>query len=283
MKEYHLHKGNYSKIQLDIQDANPYCQKNLQHCYKPHRHSFYQIIWFKKAGKHFVDYKDYSHPKNSVYFLNVGQVHYFCKESNNEGLLIHFNDIFLNKQEKDAMRQIEYSLFNEFGIPFVTFSKEAIIDFEYLAEKLKFEVKEKPIKYNQQLYHYLQIMLLQIERQRENISDRISIDQHFEMAMRFKKTIQSNKDEFLSVEHFSQLLGVSKKTLTAISKKYFKETPANIIHQHKILEAKRLLSNAKLTVKEIAYRLGFEQPTYFTKYFKKHTNLTPKQFQNQFP
>lgn len=283
MKEYHLHKGDYSKLQLEIQDATPYCQKNLKHCFKPHRHSFYQIIWFKKAGKHFVDYKEYNHTNNSIYFLNIGQVHYFCKESDNEGLLIHFNDIFLNKQEKDTIRQIEYSLFNEFGIPFVTFSKEAIFDFEYLAEKLKFEIKERPIKYNQQIYHYLQIMLLKIERQRENINDRISIDQHFEMAMRFKKIIQSNKNEFRSVEHFSQLLGVSKKTLTTISKKYFKDTPANIIHQHKILEAKRLLSNAKLTIKEIAYELGFEQPTYFTKYFKKHTNLTPKQFQKQFP
>lgn len=281
LKEYHLHKGDYSKLQLDIQVAIPYCQKNIQHCYNAHRHSFYQIIWFKKAGIHFVDYKKYNHPQNSIYFLNIGQVHYFCKESDNDGFLFHFNDILFNKQEKDAMHQFQYSLFNELGKPFVAFSEDEIANFEYFTEKLKYEIKEKPFKYKQQIYYYLQIMLLQIERKRQEENNRVLVDRHFDMAIEFKSAIDAHKGEFKSVDYFSQLLGVSEKTLNAISKKYFKDTPANIIHQRKILEAKRLLSNAKLTIKEIAYELGFKQPTYFTKYFKKYTGLTPKQFQRQ--
>lgn len=282
MKEYHLHKGDYSKLQLEVIDTSPYCQKNLNHCFKPHRHSFYQIIWFKNAGKHFVDYKLHNHPKNSIYFLNIGQVHYFCKESKNDGLLFHFNDILFNKQEKDATHQFQYSLFNELGKPYIEFSEDEITDFKYLTKKLKYEIKEKPFKFNQQLYYYLQIILLQIERQRQKTDNRILIDLHFEIAIQFKKAIESHKHEFNSIGYYSQLLGVSDKTLNTISKKYFKDTPANIIHQRKILEAKRLLSNAKLSVKEIAYLLGFEQPTYFTKYFKKNTKLTPKQFQKEF-
>lgn len=283
MEEYHLHQGDYTKLQLAIHDAAPYCQKNEKHCFKPHRHSFYQIIWFKHAGTHFVDYQAYSHAAHSVYFLNIGQVHYFCKESNNEGILIHFNDIFFNKQEKDAIHQIEYSLFNELGMPFVTFSPEAIAEFEYFTQKLTYEITARLTKYDQQLYYYLQIMLLQIERQRNDTHIQVSVDPHFGIAMRFKKMIKTTKHEFHSVEYFSESLGVITKTLNSISKKYLKDTPAHIIHKYKILEAKRLLSHAKLSIKEIAYELGFEQPTYFTKYFKKHTNLTPKQFQHQFP
>ena len=283
MREYHLHKGDYSKLQLEVQDAMPYCQKNVQHCFKPHRHSFYQIIWFKKAGKHFVDYQEYQHEANSIYFLNIGQVHYFCKASDNQGLLIHFNDIFLTQQENDAAHYLEYNLFNELGRPFVALGAAALSDFKYLAEKLRFEIEEKASNYGQQLYHYLQILLLQIERQRKNAAGKTSPDQHFTKAMRFKKMIESTKDQFYSVAHFSQQLGISPKTLTTISKKYFKRTPARMIHEHKILEAKRLLSNAKLSIKEIAYELGFKQATYFTKYFKKYTHLTPKQFREQFP
>jgi AraC-like DNA-binding protein len=42
-----------------------------------------------------------------------------------------------------------------------------------------------------------------------------------------------------------------------------------------------MLSNQNISIKEVAYSLGFNQPTYFTKFFKKDTKITPKQFQEQ--
>ncbi|WP_373419094.1 helix-turn-helix domain-containing protein [Thermophagus xiamenensis] len=48
------------------------------------------------------------------------------------------------------------------------------------------------------------------------------------------------------------------------------------------MEAKRLLVHPNLSVKEIAYQTGFEGPTNFIKYFKKHTSLIPLQFRKQY-
>jgi len=77
-------------------------------------------------------------------------------------------------------------------------------------------------------------------------------------------------------------LGTNGKTLTAACKQFLLNTPANIIKESKLLEAKRMMSNQKTSIKEIAYYLGFDDPTYFTKYFKKGTGFTPKEFKKKY-
>ncbi len=284
IKQYHLHKNDYSKLQLDIHEAYPYTQKYIEHCFKAHQHSFYQLIWFRKAGRHFVDYELIEHPANTIFFLNKGQVHYFCKDAPNEGHLYHFNELFLNRQVKDAMDWLQYSLFNEIGKPCVVLSEKEIPDFNYFTTALCKEISNKEYSYQQQLYYLFQALLLKVERlkQGQSLNSEIT-DSNFILAMDFKKSIEAHKHEFLSIEAYSQMMGLSSKRLTAITKKYLKDTPAKLIHKRRILEAKRLLSNARLSIKEVAYELGFDQATYFTKYFKKHTHLTPKAFIQQLP
>lgn len=282
MKEYHLHIDDYTKLQLDIHAAKPYCKKHEQHCYVPHRHSFFQIIWFKNKGKHHIDYQEYEHEENTIFFLSSGQVHHFCKDSENAGYLFHFNEIFLSKNDQSAALQMQYRLFNELGNPYVQIPESEIAEFQFLSNQLNQEITVKKHNYREQLYYYFQILLLKIERLKQKEAIDFIQDPHFELAIQFKKAIENNKHQFSNVSYFSQLLGVSEKTLSTISKRYFQTTPANFIHQKRILEAKRLLSNSNLSIKEIAFTLGFEQPTYFTKYFKKQTQLTPKAFQQQF-
>ncbi len=285
VKQYHLHKDDYSKLHFDINEASPYCQKNAEHCYKAHQHSFYQLIWFEKAGCHYVDYEYIDHPANVLFFLNKKQIHYFCDTSPNEGYLFHFDEVFLHKQDSSAENWIQYQLFNELGVPYVVLSEEQLVDFKFFTQLLQNEIQQKAYNYRTQIFHLFQTLLLKVERlKQEQHPDFVEkMDQNFMLAMNFKKAIETNIQESLSIDQYSQQLGVSSKKLTSLSKKYLKDTPSNIIHQRKILEAKRLLSNQKISIKEIAYSLGFDQPTYFTKYFKKHTGLTPKDFIKQLP
>lgn len=281
LKSYHLHKDDYSKLQLDIHDAKPYCDKYAEHCYVAHMHTYYQIIWFSTPGRHFVDYQEYEHQANTCFFLAPGQIHNFCRDSENAGYLFHFNEIFLSRNDKDALLHIQYRLFNEFEKPFIQLSQEQQVELQYITSKLRQEMDAKEHNYREQLYYYFQILILNLERLRQEEDHSWQTDPHFELAMGFKKAIEKYKGEFHNVQYFSEVLGTTEKTLSVVSKKYFHETPANFIHKKKVLEAKRLLSHTSRSIKEVAYELGFEQATYFTKYFKKHTSLTPKEFQAQ--
>lgn len=84
--------------------------------------------------------------------------------------------------------------------------------------------------------------------------------------------------QFHNIDFFAKSLQLSTKKLTQLSKIILHNTPAQVIKQTKVLEAKRNLSNTRISIKELVHLLGFEQATYFTKYFKKETGLTPKEF-----
>lgn len=279
MREYHLHKDAPFKLQFEVHDAASYCKKHAEHCYKAHRHTFYQIIWFQEAGTHYIDYQDFDHPANTIFFLNTGQVHRFCLDSPNMGYLLHFNRVFLSGNELENHEQIQYRVFNEMGNPYIPLREEELPHYTFLLDRLQAELKDQAFNYKQQLFHYFQVLLLDIERCRRKNSPPIESDPNFELATKFKLLVDQHKHEFQSLSFFSDQMGISERTLSTISKKYLQETPANFIHQARVLEAKRLLSNTHLAIKEIAYKLGFDQATYFTKYFKKYTGLTPKDFQ----
>ncbi len=282
VKEYHLHKEDHSQLHFELKDARPYFLDNYDHAIKAHRHSFYQLVWFTSAGRHYVDYEIVEHPENTVFFLKKGQIHYFCSDSKNEGYLFHFNDSFINKFDSDTENRLNYLLFNEIGNAFIELPEDKLIKFKQLSVLIADELKDKEYNYVQQIYCLFQSLLTFIKRikqEQQPISYFTDID--YGIIIRFKQLIDKNIHTFLSIDMYSDLLGISSKKLTTISKKYLSTTPANVVHSIKILTAKRLLCNHKLTIKEIAYDLGFNQPTYFTKYFKKHTGQKPKEFQNQ--
>ncbi|WP_228409828.1 helix-turn-helix domain-containing protein [Chryseobacterium sp. T16E-39] len=71
----------------------------------------------------------------------------------------------------------------------------------------------------------------------------------------------------------------TESKLNEVSKLHTNKTAQNVIYSLIISEAKRLLLYEKLSIKEIAYQLGFNDPFYFSNFFKKHTQQSPKDYQ----
>lgn len=281
IKQYHLHKDDYSKLHFELNDAQSYISKNEKPSSKPHRHSFYQLIWFKEAGRHYIDYEIIEHKANTLFFINKNQIHNFCLDVANKGYLFHFNDIFIDRFSNDLSQRFSYSIFNEIGKPFVSMGKLDVDKLETICNFIDLELKMKDYFHKEQVFSLVQTILFQIERlKKKQNSFGVDTNINHHKAFLFKQLVYKHIDTFLPLEEYCSLLNINSKNLTAISKIFLLDTPANIIRQMKVLEAKRMLANHKTNTKEVAYALGFDQPTYFTKYFKKEAGLTPKQFQN---
>lgn len=81
-----------------------------------------------------------------------------------------------------------------------------------------------------------------------------------------------------SVQEYADLLNKSVKTLANTFSKVSEKSPLQIIHERKIIEAKRMLRYTDRAVKEIAYELGFEDIQTFSRFFKKMEKISPSDF-----
>ena len=282
IKKYDLHKNDYSKLHFEINNAKEYVDKFIDHATRPHRHSFYQVIWFRNSGNHYIDYEVVNHTENTLLFINKNQVHHFCKNSSNEGVLFHFNEDFINTHELSMMERFLTTIFNDIGTNYYQMSKSNVQKLGTISTYIFDEIALNKKNYSDLVYHYFITILLDIERVK--LQDHKFIkpkDNSLSLAITFKKIIQEKLEAFLSIQEYASLLNTNTSKLNSACKTHLLDTPANLIKANKIIEAKRMLSNQKTTIKEIAYALGFEEASYFTKYFKKETGLKPKEFQQK--
>ena len=85
-----------------------------------------------------------------------------------------------------------------------------------------------------------------------------------------------------NVQYFADKLGLTPNYLGDIVKHFTNKSALENIHDFVIKRAKELLvDDKKLNTTEVAYELGFEYPNYFSKFFKKQVNLTPKEYRLQ--
>ncbi|MFC5046813.1 helix-turn-helix domain-containing protein [Aquimarina hainanensis] len=106
-------------------------------------------------------------------------------------------------------------------------------------------------------------------------------DGQLNMIREFNVLVNSHFRKEHSVSFYAKKLFKSPKTLSNTFAKY-KKSPLQIIHDRIILEAKRLLIYSDKPTKEIAYEIGFDDPSHLSRMFKKRTSLSPSEFRKNF-
>ena len=99
--------------------------------------------------------------------------------------------------------------------------------------------------------------------------------------MLFKDLLETGYKNQKQVNYYAKEIIITEKRLNQATTKVLGKTPKEIIDYRIMLEAKRILAHTTESVKEIGYDLGFDEPTNFIKYFKKHSKFTPTEFREQ--
>ena len=92
----------------------------------------------------------------------------------------------------------------------------------------------------------------------------------------------ANFETNLPLKKIAGLLGTTESKLNELSKLHTGKTAQNVIFGLVASEAKRLFQYEKITVKEVAYKLGFSDPSYFSNFFKKQTKQSPKTYKEKY-
>ena len=127
---------------------------------------------------------------------------------------------------------------------------------------------------------YLTTLLTEIEEASQVYKDGNVFHTENNVCNRYVELVFECSKRTISLSEYAGKLNISKDYLTKIVKRITGKTPLAWITEAVILEAKVLLCQTALTMSEIAYELGFDDPSYFSRLFKKQTGFTPQEYKN---
>ena len=249
----------------------------------PHRHNFYEILYVTEGtGTHFIDFNAYPIEPNTFYFISPGQVHYWNTTIPIEGEILIFMDDFLLLAPADYMVLHELSFFHTVeGSPALQLNESDHLQVTRLFRTIAEEFKAYDFRAASVLRSYLHILLVQIQRiyaiqeaKAGNEQDKMAQ----KLTRQFKQLITKQLVTGQSVQGFAGQLGVSVNHLNKTVKATTGYTPGQLIRHEIVLEAKRLFRHTNLTATEIGYRLAFDDPSYFGRFFKREVGVSPGQF-----
>ena len=246
--------------------------------YQPHRLNFYAILIITDGEvNHIVDFKVHTLRKHDVMVISKGQTHAFDESSAYIGYLAVFTEAFMQKyMAQSTIAQINH-LYNYF------LNQEKINNpdiNQILIGVLKEELNSTSASLPNIVGALLSVYLLKLNEANTHIASIPVDNKYLEYFNHFRLLIEQNYSKTRDAKVYASEIAISYKHLNDVCKEIVKITAKSFIDSYVILEAKRLLVSTSLSVKEIAFSLGFDESTNFLKYFKKHTSLTPLEFRN---
>ncbi len=242
-----------------------------------HRHDFFFILALKKgSGSHEIDFAPYQIDDNSLFFMRPGQVHQLQLKAGSTGYLMQFNTDFYYPSDKASGQLLRKASSKSL----CQLDGERIKKLLQILSYIFQEYSDKQEGYQDVIKANLGIFFIEFVRHRQNIEAPVSNDVLYpqertdELLALFQTHISTNKQ----VSYYADLLNLSSYQLNAITKATLGKTCSELINEFIILEAKRFLLATSNQVNQIAYHLGYEDVSYFIRFFKKHTGFSPEAF-----
>jgi AraC family transcriptional regulator, transcriptional activator of pobA len=254
--------------------------KEIRHA--PHRHNFFFILALKKGhGTHVIDFTHFDITDHSIFILRPGQVHELTLAAHSSGYLMEFNAEFYHLHDRRTTQMIRKAT----TANFCQLSAESFDKLNAVLDHIDQEYTDTQAGYNEVIRAQLDIFFIQFLRNRQqsgaNVHPTGTYDQ--ERLGEFIELIEKHFTSKKQVVDYADMLNVSAYQLSAITKAVVGKTPSEIINEHIILESKRHLLVTSDQVNQIAWSLGYEDPSYFIRFFKKHTGYSPESFRAHQP
>jgi AraC family transcriptional regulator, transcriptional activator of pobA len=247
---------------------------------RPHRHDFYQIFWLIRGERLFsIDFDRFPVRAPSLVFVPPGAVHTFGTLESTSGYMLSFQQDFLEAQGHTIDLFQDCPAFDPahfLAVLQVTPPAETRVT--HCMEQIFAEFSAKQQGYQTATAALLRLLFVEICRARANHIVPSSFQKYSSLTARFLRKLHSRPYQIASASEISRFLGVSRSWLNQLVRK---ETGRNLtehLQSRLMLESKRLLAHSDLNISEIAYQLGFEDASYFTRLFRQIVQVRPSEF-----
>jgi AraC-like DNA-binding protein len=243
--------------------------------FPPQRQSRFMIV-FSTAGEGIQKVGDLNISLKADTLLVIpGRVIYSSTQSDNTKgyfLLFNLNFFLQNPFPKHHLLKMDLLSSNKFPFAYVNTkeSKHIRAVFETILDEQHHGRKKK-----EELITLKVLELLIISERVSKLTGEVGANIQSPPAMEFLQLVQQHYKEHHSTAFYAQKLYLHPNSLNAIAKRHLGQSAKATIDAAVVAEAKYLLYQTNLSAKEIAFELGFQSATYFFRFFKKHTGISP--------
>lgn len=273
-------KDSFFEERFSIRDIEPLVA-NGDLIHELHRHDFYFVLFIKNGtGEHEIDFIKHKVDNYSVFFIRPGQVHQLKLKKGTTGFMLQFTPDFYAPRENPAsvvLRKVSNK--NHCHLSSARFDK-----IDLFLQAIFQEFTQKQARYKEVVKASLEIIFIELVRQSSNPNKvaneaKLYTQERLEALQDLlEKNIHSKKQ----VSEYAEMLSITPYQLNTITKASLQKTGSELINEHIILEAKRMLIGTGNQVNQVADMLGYEDPSYFIRFFKKQTGFTPEAFRHNF-
>ncbi|MBO9201863.1 MULTISPECIES: helix-turn-helix domain-containing protein [Niastella] len=230
-----------------------------------------------------IDGTEHDLPPNTLLTLLFNQS--FSFERSEEIIAWQFNREFYCLIDHDKEVSCVGFLFGSTDHILIRLQEEAQEKLKLLSAIFMDEFKTTDNIQNEMLLALLKRLISYITRlaRSEYVPEKKVQEEKYHLIRKFNLLVEMHFKEEHSVSFYAQQLFKSPKTLSNLFAIYNNKTPSQVIQERILIEAKRLLTYTSKTVKQITFELGFEDVSYFSNFFKKHTSLSPVDFRHATP
>jgi len=231
-----------------------------------------------------IDFQRVKVIEDSHLFIGKEVVQFFDQKHPFKACALLFTEDFFYRDSFDQQFLSNCELFN-----IINFQNRTNLIKTTSALKGIWALMEEELKKPEDIYQpYLLSNLLHnflFTTERTNVQRKpgsISPSGRVDTLLKFKALIEKNYKKQEPVTYYANQLHVSSKVLAKTTQETVGRTPKQMLDDRIILEAKRLLVNSADAGKNIAFELGFKEPTNFNKYFRRHEGITPADFRMRY-
>ena len=267
------HIPNFDVFQ--VEDMGP----SIRSCMPPYRQGFYQIGLLNYTGEskfnlntHLLDFDGLP-----LWFVVPGQVVSWFRDKNISGFFVMFRKEFLMNSFPDLTHDFPFLKMTENSVMMLTEEEHESLNLDL--ERMH-SVFKNPHPYQERMLEGMLGSLLffckAIHERHKTTENHLSRAQV--IANQFEALVDKMYVDTKNVGDYAEELNITPNYLTTTIKKLTGKSAKDIIQERLLIESKSLLKYSGLDIAEIAYRLNFQEPTHFTRFFKNLSGLTPNQF-----
>lgn len=248
--------------------------------YEEYNH-FIKILFLEAGAEVMVDFQEYTLEQDALFFIKDGQWYKFS----GKGTLLYYNRDFYCVQIHDKEVACDGLLYNNvYDIPVVFLDAVTSAQARQLLQEIKNEAISEESNMEEMIRIFLKQLIIRSTRMWKKAHDLAdsSVAQEVEFIRKFSQLVEAHYTTHHNVADYADMLNITPKALSKRISRHSPKSPNDIIKERIILEAKRLLIHTTLSVKEIGYKLGYEDPAYFVRLFTNQVDTSPLLFRKKY-